>query len=198
VTKRSSSLLAFVLLGLACSRFDEDGVKVPGPNLSSMGGHPTLGAALDGMISDRVREAILADRTLAVEASTVRVSTSDGVVTLSGSVSTVPRKERMGILANSVGSVVRVENELVVSSEPTVAPRSMETSVDRAISDRVRNAFAGDPVLTKETGIRILTQGGIVTLSGTVGGPSARDRATIVANAVGSVVRVENRLSTTK
>jgi hyperosmotically inducible protein len=194
--KLFTPLLPLVLLGLACSRFDEDGLRIPGASLSSMGAHPTLGAAMDGLISDRVREAILADRTLAAEASTVRVSTTDGVVTLRGSVSSAPRKERFGILANSVGSVVGVENELVVSSQPTVAPRPMETAVDRAVSDRVRSAFAEDAVLSKEAEIRVSSQGGIVTLTGAVSGPSARDRATIVANAVGSVVRVENRLST--
>ncbi len=203
--KRAPSPLPFLLLGLAagCSKLDADDVNLPSPSLSSpslssMGGpHVPLGAAMDGVISDRVREAILADRALAAEASTVRVSTKDGVVTLSGSVSTAPRKERMGIVANSVGSVVGVDNELAVSSRPTVPAQAMETSVERAISDRVRSAIAQDAALSSEaSGIQVSTQGGIVTLIGKVSGPTARDRATIVAGAVGSVVRVENRLTT--
>lgn len=197
--KRSACLLPFLILALGCSRLDgEDGLKLPGASLSSMGGPGVpLGAAMDGLISDRVREAILADRALGAEASTVRVSTKDGVVTLSGSVSTAPRKERMGIVANSVGSVVRVDNDLVVSSRPTVPPQPMESSVDRAISDRVRLAIAQDAALSREAaGIQVATQGGIVVLTGKVSGPAARDRASIVANAVGSVVQVENRLAT--
>jgi hyperosmotically inducible protein len=190
-------VLSFLLCVSACSRFDEDGMKLPGASLSGAGPQSTLGAAMDVVISDRVREAILADRTLTAEAATVRVSTRDGVVTLSGSVSTAPRKERMGILASSVGSVVRVDNELVVSAEPAVPRQPVETALDRAISDRVRSALAEDAALSKEaSGIQVVSQGGIVTLTGTVSGPSARDRATIVANAVGSVVQVENRLMT--
>ena len=183
-------------LALGCSRFDEEGMKFRGGSFSVAGPGVPLGRAMDGVISDRVREAILADRALAADAPTVRVSTRDGVVTLSGSVSTALRKEQMGIVANSVGSVVRVENELAVSAEPAVPRQPMETAVDRAISDRVRFALGQDAALSSEaSGIQVWSQGGIVTLSGTVSGPSVRDRATIVASAVGSVVRVENRLT---
>jgi len=195
---RSLSFLLLALgLGVGCSRFEEEGLNLRGGSFSAAGSGVPLGAAMDGLISDRVREAILADRALAADASTVRVSTKDGVVTLSGSVSTAPRKERMGIVANSVGSVVRVENELAVSAEPAVSRQPMETAVDRAISDRVRFALGQDTALSSEASeIQVSSQGGIVTLNGTVSGPSVRDRATIVASAVGSVVRVENRLTT--
>jgi len=75
----------------------------------------------------------------------------------------------------------------------------METGLERAVSDRVRAALQADSSLAADVSrIRVSTQGGIVKLSGAVSTPSARNRATIVASAVGSVVRVENQLAVGK
>jgi osmotically-inducible protein OsmY len=189
-------IAAAPLLLLACSR-----TKVSDGSTASLAASagPELGPAIDEAISDRVREAILSDRTLGPDSGRVRVSTTDGIVTLSGSVRDEPRRRRMETLVGSVGSVVAVVNHLVVDLDPTGPEIPMETAVDRAVSDRVRGALRADSSLAADAGnIRVSTQGGIVRLAGAVGTTADRNRATIVASAVGSVVRVENDLAVGK
>lgn len=70
---------------------------------------------VDQMVSERVRAAFLDDRKLAAEARAVFIRTEDGVVHLSGPVSTEIIKSRMSVVANAVGSVKRVVNELIVA-----------------------------------------------------------------------------------
>src|SRR6185295_18778733 len=129
-------------------------------------GGPQLGPAMDEAISDRVREAILSDRTLGPDSGRVRVSTTNGIVTLSGSVRDEPRRRRIETLVRSVGSVVDVANRLVVDPDPIGPEAPMETGLERAVSDRVRAALQADSRLAADVSrIRVSTQGGIVKLS---------------------------------
>lgn len=192
---RSGWITVATMVFAACSRTE----AVDASTVSAASVGPELGPAMDEVISDRVREAILSDRTLRSESGRVRVSTTNGIVTLSGTVRDEPRRRRMEVLVQSVGSVVAVVNHLVVDVDPTGSEIPMETAVERAVSDRVRAALGADSTLAADAPtIRVSTQGGIVRLSGVVGTSSARNRATIVANAVGSVVRVENELAVGK
>lgn len=72
---------------------------------------------VDRLVSERVLTAFLNERAIAPEAQAVRIHTVEGVVHLSGQVSTDAVKKRMVVVANAVGSVTRVVDEL------TVAPR---------------------------------------------------------------------------
>ena len=191
---------AWLFLVAACSEADEPSVE-PDPSLvgvvvpTTTQSPPRPDAPVDAAISDRVREAILADGKLSLDARTVQVSTLDGVVTLSGSVRTLENLDRITVVVGAVGSVVRVDNQLVVLASPTSAEQVMETTVERAISDRVRLAFQNDSQVAPESGsIEVTTKEGVVTLKGTVSSALVRDRAGIAANAVGSVVRVDNQL----
>ncbi len=204
-----SRTIPLLLLTLACARSE---ASQPGPQSGARAGAgapdagPLLGAPVDEVISARARDAILADRALQPEASRIGVATRNGIVTLSGAASSEDLKRRTEVVVRSVGSVVGVVNHLVVGSSealsavmpagPTLVPAApMESSVDREISDRVRSALGADSAVAPEAlGIRVSTQGGIVSLAGAVTLPSVRDRASIVSAAVGSVVRVENHL----
>src|SRR6186713_2469607 len=157
---RSSILLLSLLLVTACGRSYGEEEKAP-----------AIGEAyVDAAVSDRVRQAILADSSLRAEAETVRVSTQAGVVTLAGSVRTAALRERMQVVVRAVGSVVRVDNRLVVDPEATGERETMETTVDHLISDRVRLALSDDPSLAREAeGVRVLTKEGVVALTGEVG-----------------------------
>lgn len=191
---------AWLFLVAACSEADEPPVE-PNPSLvgvvvpTTTQSPPRPDAPVDAAISDRVREAILADGKLSLDARTVQVSTRDGVVTLSGSVRTRENLERMTVVVGAVGSVVRVDNRLAVLAQPTSEAQVMETAVERTISDRVRLAFQNDSKVAPESGsIDVTTKEGVVTLKGTVSSALVRDRAGVAANAVGSVARVDNQL----
>ncbi len=168
---------------------------IPGQALEQRGERP-----IDLAISDRVREAILRDKRVATDAGSIRVATQDGVVTLSGFVTSDAVKKRAAVVAKAVGSVVRVDNKLVVDAEAAARTRQhMESVVERAISDRVRLALQGD----RTTGpgarsVRVLTEDGVVTLSGTVTSDVVKARCVVVAKAVGSVKRVDDRLEVQK
>jgi osmotically-inducible protein OsmY len=125
----------------------------------------------------------------------VQVATTDGVVTLTGSVRSQEIQERMGIVSRAVGSVVSVDNRLDVDRDAPDGDITLETTVERAISDRVRLALQNDSMLVnEEPSIGIKTKKNVVTLRGFVSSAAARERAEVVAKAVGSVDRVDNRL----
>ena len=197
LTGKRADLFLALLAALGCSRTEAAAPRTTSSPPPSTSAQQPLGPAMDAAISDRVREAILSDRALRPEAGTVQVTTKNGVVVLTGSVRDESIRRRMDVVVGAVGSVAGVENRLAVDPNPAAAAQPLETIVERMLSDRVRAALLADPALAREaTGIRVLTQGGIVSLSGSVSTPSVRDRATIVAGAVGSVVRVENHLTT--
>jgi osmotically-inducible protein OsmY len=148
----------------------------------------------DAMISDRVRDALLAENSSRQELGNVHVSTKDGVVTLSGSVRNEAIAWRMGAVAQAVGSVVRVVNQLVIDpNAPTNG--TLESTLDHVISDRVRHALEEETLLGQEArNIGVTTKEGVVTLTGAVSNITVKQRAGVVATAVGSVVRVDNQI----
>lgn len=199
---KNSGIALSLLLAVACSKTEAAGVK-PDPKIKGAIASAALqstpqqpdNVAIGAALSDRVREAILADRSLSSDAGTVQVTTKDGVVTLTGSVRSPEIQERMGIVARAVGSVVRVDNRLVVEPNAAAGEITMETTVERAISDRVRLALQNDSTLaTEEPSIGITTKQNVVTLRGFVSSAAAKERASVLAKAVGSVDRVDNRL----
>ena len=157
---------------------------------------PTPFTPVDLTISDNVQQAILADRSLQMDAGNVRVATQDGVVTLTGVVRSQANKERFGIVVNAVGSVVRVDNQLVVDVNAAPSQETIETTVDRAISERVRQAIREDKTVAAEAGsIGITTKDGVVKLTGTVRSLAVKQRVAVLASAAGSVVRVDDQLT---
>ena len=174
-----------LLLTVACTKID-----------ASPADTAPAGTPIDAAISDRVRDAILADSSLREESGAVHVSTQDGVVTLAGTVRSEGTRERMEVVANAVGSVVRVENRLAVDPGAARGAGTMESTVDRAISFRVRYAFENDASFAPEAmNVSVATKEGVVTLTGYVGNAALVERAGRIAAAVGSVVRVDNRLT---
>jgi hyperosmotically inducible protein len=149
---------------------------------------------IDELISQRVRTAFLADDLVAPESGNIRVLTLDGVVRLSGTVSSAATRERAETTANSVGSVVRVDNRL--SIDPNAPKLPAESPADRSISEHVMQALLDDARTANDVGrIRIATREGVVLLSGDVSSSDVRQRMIVDASAVGGVVRVEDRLT---
>lgn len=68
----------------------------------------------DWEITTKVKAEILSDTTIGAMARFVSVSTTDGVVTLTGSVPTQKDKDLIGKIAKKVKGVSRVDNRITV------------------------------------------------------------------------------------
>jgi osmotically-inducible protein OsmY len=193
-TMQTRILLLLLMVLAGCSRTSA-AANLGAPAAQPV--HARTADPMDSIIADQVRQALLDDRAVAPDTGSIRVESRDRVVALSGYVSTEPVRQRAGVLAKAVGSVAGVENRLAVDPEAArKSSRPMESAVDRAISERVRQAFAEDRTLASEaSAVGVRTQDGVVRLSGTVSSAAVRSRMGVVANAVGSVKRVQNDLA---
>ena len=96
---------AMCLLGAACNQTD-----------SSRGGKVAVQEApADWEITTHVKSAIMSDSSLSAGAKLVSVSTTNGVVTLIGSVPTKQDRERIVKLAKETRGVTKVDNQIAVS-----------------------------------------------------------------------------------
>jgi osmotically-inducible protein OsmY len=69
----------------------------------------------DWSITTRVKSAILTDTSIAAMARFVSVSTTDGVVTLTGSVATREDREKIVKIVKNVQGVKSVDNQITIS-----------------------------------------------------------------------------------
>lgn len=71
----------------------------------------------DRGITQRIRQAIIADDSLSSQAKNAKIITDDGVVTLRGPVESNQEKTQLASMASRVQGVSRVDNQLEVSSK---------------------------------------------------------------------------------
>jgi hyperosmotically inducible protein len=148
----------------------------------------------DRAISEKVRQVIRDDGTVSMDAPTVIVATVNGVVTLTGSVSRPANKPRIETLARDVVGVTSVDDQIEVKDDSTVTA-SEESPADRAISEKVRKAIGDDATIgTEAQTVKVQTERGVVTLSGSVKSLINKRRVEILAVGVTGVTRVENKL----
>ena len=138
-------------------------------------------------IASDVAEALARDER--VDERTIVVEVAEGVVRLSGSVSS--QEERQA----AEDDVWQVEGVVDVSNELTVSPDRRRP--DEEIEADVRAALDEDASLSDPTQIRVRSVAGTVRLEGTV--PSARERQAAEKDAwyTAGVVYVENMLRVT-
>lgn len=70
----------------------------------------------DWAITTKVKAAIVADSTLSASARLVSVNTTNGVVTLTGTVPTKADSDRIVKIAKNVSGVKSVKNQMIISS----------------------------------------------------------------------------------
>ena len=69
----------------------------------------------DWLITTKIKVAIITDTSIAITARFVSVTTTNGVVTLTGSVSQRADKEKIDTIAKGVQGVKRVHNKIIIS-----------------------------------------------------------------------------------
>jgi len=120
----------------------------------------------DTDISNVVRRRIL--NSAVIKSQGLIVTCKDGVVTLSGTVGSYSEEQQAGLLASEVGGVKEVKNNIFTKWSSTRSDLEIKNDAVAAIG---RDAYlTGLP-------ITVTVQDGIISLSGSVGNASERDRA---------------------
>ncbi len=71
----------------------------------------------DRELTQKIRKAVIADKSLSVEAHNVHIGAQDGAVTLTGTVKSDDEKKAVENKANEIAGSGKVTNELVVSDK---------------------------------------------------------------------------------
>lgn len=119
------------------------------------------------------------------DAAAVHVSTTKGVVTLTGTLATSYPKEVAGVLASWIPGVVDVQNEIQV--------KPSEVRSDEQILTDIGTRFQKNPFVHSQD-IFVTVNQGVVTLTGIVSSVLASDQAEAIARFTPGVVDVRNTL----
>ncbi len=153
----------------------------------------------DPGVTTAVKSKLAADDT--VKAYQIDVDTKDRVVTLSGSVENAAQKEQAVRIARQTEGVRDVTDQITVNpaAAPTTGDIREEANeagaavTDAAITSAVKAKLLAD---TAVSGLKIDvdTNGGVVTLNGTVATKTEADQAVSLARDTNGVTRVVNDL----
>jgi len=193
-------------------------IAVPAPARAAV---PQATKSADHNIDERIEKQL---KSSSLRKYDIKVSVTNGVATLTGTVPTEADRRKASQLATEAG-VVRVENQLIVDlNAPTGTAGTMksktkagadatkngaENAVDKTkeglsktgevitdgwITTRVHSKFVGEDLL-KDSDINVDTKDHVVTLKGTVMSAAARARAVEQAKEVEGVHSVIDRLT---
>lgn len=122
---RTTALIASLSLGgvIGCTDYNppaDQTSEVPppaqtAPAETATAGSPSMTEA-DRALAQSVQQALSQDPSLATAAQSIQVRARNGEVTLQGSVSSEQEKANIGVKAQQVAGVTRVNNQLEVSS----------------------------------------------------------------------------------
>lgn len=132
----------------------------------------------------------------------IDVTTTNGVVTLSGRVDSEQEKQQAVAIARGTDGVAHIEDRLVVQPEGAVATTGTVT-VDTAIATKIEDVRITSTIqskyfldeLVKGRRINVDSRQGVVTLRGEVGNESERSQALLLARNTDGVQRVEDNLT---
>jgi hyperosmotically inducible protein len=148
----------------------------------------TTGAHVDdGAIVTQVKAGLVAEKN--VPSSDVNVEVYNGVVLLSGFVTSQAQKDAAGKVAKSVGGVASVRNEIAIHPSTSAGTKLDDT----VLVGKVKAALV-DAKDVKSGQINVEARGGIVQLGGFVTSKGMRDRALAIAKGVSGVKRVDDAL----
>jgi osmotically-inducible protein OsmY len=185
------------------------GTPAPVSGAAAEAGEPTAdaGTVSRGLEQERMSDAGITARVQSkfflddrVKARNIDVSTSNGTVTLDGSVTTESERRHALSIARSVAGVREVTDNLDVApgadaarvGTPEMGPL---TAVEDAwVTTKIQSKYFLDE-LVKGRRVDVETQNGVVTLSGEVQSQTEKRRAEELARDTDGVIRVQNRLA---
>ncbi|HQT75750.1 MAG TPA: BON domain-containing protein [Rhodopila sp.] len=122
-----------------------------------------------------------------VDASRIQVAVHDGVVHLSGHVASLTEKKAANRTIWHLEGVTGVRDDIVVQ------PAEADRHADEELSRRARQVLDWDAIIPASQ-IGVATEGGVITLSGTVDEAYQRAEAEQRVQHLAGVVHVENRI----
>lgn len=134
-------------------------------------------------IASNVRRRILNDAV--IESDGIQVTSLNGKVTLRGDVATWSEAEQAALLASEVRGVKKVENEIL--------PKYTTHRSDQEIKNDAMASLGRDVYLV-DLPIAVGVEGGVITLTGSVGSPFEKDRAAQNVRWISHVQSVKNEL----
>jgi osmotically-inducible protein OsmY len=152
-------------------------------SLSQMPAATTNNEIPDARITAAIENSVTLDK--GVLPNDVDVETSQGIVTLSGSVDNLLAKERAVIIAQSVRGVLGVIDRITVT--PVVRP-------DREVRKDILTALMDDPA-TQSYQVSVFVKDAVVMLTGSVGSYMEKQLAGLIARGVRGVKQVNNELT---
>lgn len=191
----TAACLLVGVLATACGRQDgqmSDSAAADAPKQSA-----TLTAALDDTaITAKVKTRLASDAR--TENAKIEVETNNGVVTLTGTAPSGDAKSAAEDLARNVETVRGVDNKIDAPTAMSTLEKKVETAADatgEAVTDtvittKVKAAFA-DSNAVNASDIEVNTEGGYVTLEGTVTSMDARSEAVKLASNIDGVKGVD-------
>jgi hyperosmotically inducible protein len=157
----------------------------------------------DGWITMKIHSAYIPEQ--ALEGSNIDVDTTNGVVTLNGTVPTDAAKGRAVALAKATDGVKSVTDKLRVVPSDTKpgAARDTAAKAGRSVNDgwiksKIYAQFLTDWKTLEDSDIDVDVAKGVVTLKGTVKTEAAKNRAGTIAKGTDGVTSVNDNLRVVK
>jgi len=138
----------------------------------------------DDQVASSVRQS-LAGSLSKSESAAISVGVQSGIVTLTGTLPSSYPKQVAGTLVSLISGVTDLRNEIVV--------RPKKRRSDSDILADLKARFSQNPLIPAAQ-VNVTVSGGVVSLTGTVGGFMQVDQSESVARFTPGVVDVQNRL----
>lgn len=189
---RNTLIAASLAAGLSAGAYaDSTDGPTPQPHSDSMGT-----AITDTAITAKVKSKFIGDDRL--KKSDISVTTTNGVVTLTGSASEPDAKAAAEILASGVDGVKNVNDNLQTAPMADAGPSKLDKATaktkrvasDSWITTKVKSEITADS-LTKGFDVSVTTTHGVVVLKGALANQAAIDRVKNLTEKVKGVKSVD-------
>ncbi|MBM7344534.1 molecular chaperone OsmY [Pantoea coffeiphila] len=144
----------------------------------------------DSGVTAKVKAALVDDE--AIKSTDISVKTHEGVVTLSGFVSSQDQAEKAVALAKGIEGVKSVSDKLHVKDSTKQSVSGY--AGDAATTSEIKAKLLADDIVPSRN-VKVETTNGVVQLSGTVKTQAQSERAEGIAKAIDGVKSVKNDLS---
>lgn len=177
-------------LGIGIANAASGDASIPQPHSDSLGA-----AGTDTVITAKVKARLMGEDSL--NKSDISVTTTNGVVTLDGSVNSADAKSMAETAAKSVDGVKSVDSQLKtpVGSDASAKTREVVAETRRVVSDswtttKVKSVILADSV-SKGFDVNVRTIHGVVVLKGVLANQDAVDHVKDIAEKVVGVKSVD-------